>query len=425
MLFVGSILLIFIIKQLSVQLLGFIDKSNEVVDYMLKPIEEDEDLSTKTAINTQINDGVEYNSFLEAYFRNLKDNMGENIKGSCGYVALGMLLSYYDTYLDDSIIPEKYDCVSQGTDSNMNSRKNSPGIYNDNILFGQLLSNKSYLNEMQIKANNESKPSLHAKLITIGASLGFYQYDDMFPCGTTLSNRNKILQAYLKEIKGLQVGIDYSVDFIISDSDSNAVEDFIKEHVKQSYPVLVGADNSNDKSSSHAFIAYHLENDDLYGNMGWTNSSKYSFYKISNKFNRYHSAMVLKFNFNHSHNNNYVVKNQDGTKTYCYCSHDTVTYKKTYHNFDFRYEKVDNNNHIAYCSCYDARTELHNYSEYKSKSQALHMHSCACKASKIEQHIWTAYNIAGDFNQYVQCIYCFYVRQLKEGEVIPIVRPDN
>lgn len=51
-----------------------------------------------------------------------------NYKGSCGYVAIGMILSYYDTFLDDSIIPEQYDMVSNGYDDNIILRRNSPGI---------------------------------------------------------------------------------------------------------------------------------------------------------------------------------------------------------------------------------------------------------------------------------------------------------
>ncbi|MBR2968200.1 MAG: hypothetical protein IKC35_05460, partial [Clostridia bacterium] len=45
-----------------------------------------------------------YDTFLEAYYRGLTQNFGHNYQKSCGYVALGMLLSYYDTYLDDDII---------------------------------------------------------------------------------------------------------------------------------------------------------------------------------------------------------------------------------------------------------------------------------------------------------------------------------
>lgn len=44
-------------------------------------------------------------TFLSAYFDYLETNFGTNDKGSCVYVSIGMLLSYYDTFLNDDIIP--------------------------------------------------------------------------------------------------------------------------------------------------------------------------------------------------------------------------------------------------------------------------------------------------------------------------------
>ena len=53
-----------------------------------------------------------YSSFQESYFDNLTINHGMNFLGSCGYVGIDMLLSYYDTYLSDNIVPEQYDKVN-------------------------------------------------------------------------------------------------------------------------------------------------------------------------------------------------------------------------------------------------------------------------------------------------------------------------
>ena len=53
-----------------------------------------------------------YETFAEAYFKNLKYNYGENVYGTCGYVAVGMLLSYYDTFHDNNIIPGDFITIS-------------------------------------------------------------------------------------------------------------------------------------------------------------------------------------------------------------------------------------------------------------------------------------------------------------------------
>lgn len=71
----------------------------------------------------------EYSSY---YFKNLTDNFGNNMKGSCTYIAFAMLLSYYDTYWDDTIIPESYDMITMLSTNKLGLNVESPGIYTEN-----------------------------------------------------------------------------------------------------------------------------------------------------------------------------------------------------------------------------------------------------------------------------------------------------
>lgn len=62
-----------------------------------------------TEKNTQYyydnDDSISLNNYYAThYFYNLKNNFSNNLVGSCAYVALSMLLSFYDTYWDDSYI---------------------------------------------------------------------------------------------------------------------------------------------------------------------------------------------------------------------------------------------------------------------------------------------------------------------------------
>lgn len=149
----------------------------------------------------------EYDTFLEAYYTNLIDNIGYNLKGSCGYVALGMLLSYYDTYQSDKIISKEYDCPSEYNtikmlEPNMNKRHKSPGIYSDEIVKADFepfnvekanaLSAEQYYDIIKKKADiNSDEPSLHAKLLTIGHDLGYYgKLSHEQPGGDNTSNGN-------------------------------------------------------------------------------------------------------------------------------------------------------------------------------------------------------------------------------------------
>ena len=53
-------------------------------------------------------DYYEQPKFVVDYFRNLVENLPTNNSGNCGYTALTMLLSYYDTYWNSGIIPDQY-----------------------------------------------------------------------------------------------------------------------------------------------------------------------------------------------------------------------------------------------------------------------------------------------------------------------------
>lgn len=146
-----------------------------------------------------------------------------NYKGSCGYVAIGMLLSYYDTFLSDDIIPEQYDVISAGNETDMVQRRNSPGIKKDLVLdpnetsgrningrYGYNLSAADYYNVMLSMANS----SLHAKLITIGSDYGYYNFADKYGAvSTNFSKRLTVLSDYLKNVARLDES-DFNISYI-------------------------------------------------------------------------------------------------------------------------------------------------------------------------------------------------------------------
>ena len=70
------------------------------------------------------------------YFYNLNYNLGDNVHDSCALVALGMLLSYYDTYWDDDFIPSAFE---QNIEVNLYPQLSieSPGIISDSVFRDQ------------------------------------------------------------------------------------------------------------------------------------------------------------------------------------------------------------------------------------------------------------------------------------------------
>ncbi len=316
----------------------------------------EEALNESTTYTTNIST---YDNFMQAYFDNLTYNFGMNYKGSCGYVAIGMMLSYYDTYYNDNIIPESYDIISNGSDSDIISRRNSPGIMRDIIHNPNNLGNISYAYNLTATDYynyivNIENISLHAKLITIGATYGYYNYNNNnTPVSTSFSMRLNIINGYFTSVLGYNES-DYSLSYINRDDDSSKsdeVRNFTIQEVQKGNPVLLAI---RDQDSGHVVVAYDYDSntDNLYCHFGW-GANKTHVTIESEGFNLYQSALVFNFNGQHSHSNNYAIttieSNIPTTTYYCYDDPDILTYSPHIHQFV--YKSIDSNYHILKCSC--------------------------------------------------------------------------
>lgn len=104
-------------------------------------------------------------TMLYNYYYNLRENIGNNsVGGACGYVAIGMLLSFYDTYHNDDFIPETYDKKSVSEKFSKTSMS-SPEIsqetfsssYTKSSLYNQVLKySSSYFESYLIRFANEN-----------------------------------------------------------------------------------------------------------------------------------------------------------------------------------------------------------------------------------------------------------------------------
>lgn len=297
-----------------------------------------------------------YDDFKTSYFDCLTYNFGMNYKGSCGYVAMAELLSYYDTYYNDNIVSNNYDIVSVGNDNNMINRRNSPGVLKDVIVsdnndarLGYSMSALEYYNSITALQN----VSLHAKLITIGASLGYYDFsDDYNPCGTNFDSRKKVLENYLDENS-----IDY--DLVEYNGESNAskstnVRKFTINQIKNGNPVLLSISGNY---GGHVVVAYDYDelSDSIYCHMGWS-ANETHVTPESQGFYRYKTATVISFNGEHIHSNNYgiTIKNNKKvfTRYYCYDSDDIILYTKKYDRYiqynNLKHQKISSSGIITY-----------------------------------------------------------------------------
>lgn len=295
-----------------------------------------------------------YKDFKTAYFDNLTTNYGVNYKNSCGYVAMGQLLSYYDTYWDDNIIDEKYDITSNGDSKNIIERRNSPGTFKDEIVDANDPTNISYPYELTpsqyyaiVKANKEK--SFHSYLISLGAELGYYDFNnESSPCGTTFTQRKNILTKYLNS-RGLKYTIN-SYNGESSESLSNNVRQFAIAEIKKGNPVLLSIKSP---LGGHAVVAYDYDSssDSIYCHLGWGSSVTHVTPESVN-YTRYKSALSLTFEGEHSHSNNYTVTTSSGDATtisnYCFDTSEACIYK---HDHTHNYLNYSATYHKAFCAC--------------------------------------------------------------------------
>ncbi|MBR3266583.1 MAG: hypothetical protein IKI55_00435 [Bacilli bacterium] len=82
-----------------------------------------------TFYGAQICDYYEQPEFVLDYYTNLTEHFPTNNANNCGYVAISMLLSYYDTYWNRDIIPDQYNNPDQTViDSHYDRDYSSPGV---------------------------------------------------------------------------------------------------------------------------------------------------------------------------------------------------------------------------------------------------------------------------------------------------------
>lgn len=239
--------------------------------------------------------------YAPTYFKNLNTNIGINTNNSCGYVATGMLLSFWDSYWDDNIIDERYDQNASSQFDYFDYVADSPGIKVEppSLAFADAETYHSNLFKY-------SDTYFHFLLISMGDKLygttkGTY--------GMGYSNYSKLFHYYVYEYKG------YITDEVEIIEESTNVRKKAIDLIKQGIPVKLGTDG-------HAVVAYDYDErtDSIYCHFGW--DSRYTHVTIESMgYHSYNNLFAFNFKNKHNHAFNYDYKSSQGnTGHYCVCS---------------------------------------------------------------------------------------------------------
>lgn len=218
------------------------------------------------------------NYYEGVYFSNLKENIGNNSHGSCSYVALAMLISFYDSYWNDLFIPEEYDVEPISSFITYPSADFSfPSFYAESpgILFEPSNEvNSLSLNEYLLYVSTHSDIYFQSKLISLSQSyFGKEKFENNSnPFGMTFGEMLNFLNYYLydyRKFNTAQVTIN-------SCNDASSVRFYTINKIKEGIPVILRSESSS--LGGHAFIAYDYDalTDEIYVHTGWRddNSNK-------------------------------------------------------------------------------------------------------------------------------------------------------
>ena len=296
------------------------------------------------------------------YFYNLGNYQADNLGGSCGYVALISLLSYYDTILNDNIISENYNFHKENITNLNDTLYNSPGVTNEKFenIESTMIEN-GYVNptysdyidysydynfqSFLIKESNSiiSKTPDSGELYSRG--LGLWDY--------------KVLLEHLYPNIEISTFEDYVHQNLNENLDDPVIQqrfiNEIKQSVDDNIPIIVhikGYDGIDELH--HAVVVYDYDDKHIYANFGYgpgfTHLPIFEYDALGNiisDYNRIYYITQCDFsNFSHVHSDNYVI---NGVK-YCGCG---------YHEHELTYSSINCFEHIGECPCGYYETGIH------------------------------------------------------------------
>ena len=214
------------------------------------------------------------------YFQNLKNNYHPNVEGTCGIIAIEMVLGYYDSYKNDNVIIESQDYNTYDDETDPYYFYDSPGM---GYAFYETIAN------------------INLDLYGRKAINGFESI--------------QTLEVYFSDYNPYNIDFDY-VYSASSSSQANALE--VKGCIEEGMPVIVNFYGyyTNGDYINHAAVAYMYSNGDIFVNMGHSNNMT----AVSIADFYIYQILGIEILGNHVHSNNYLSRYNNTNHRYiCPC----------------------------------------------------------------------------------------------------------
>lgn len=251
---------------------------------------------------------------IKTYFRHLVANSPYNDLGSCGFVSLVQYLSYYDSYMNDTVISENFDVESVGYSIKQMGAV-SPGV--KTVKFTK--SNATKKEKTQFVKDNKDNDFQYSLMYHYNTEILKKKTTDTFEFSIGMWDYQKLFDSYwrkgkyeFKYISADQYSWELTSDKMQSYMLNFALNKLLKDEPE---PVILHLITAEGKGY-HSVVAYLYESNDLYCNFGWGYGSTYIKLSDTDYYIKEVGYADL-VGYDHYHSTNYLY----GARPYCGCGY--------------------------------------------------------------------------------------------------------
>ena len=376
-----------------------------------------------------------YSTIAHYHFEQLKTNVPENVIGSCVYVSMSLILSFYDSYWHDIFVAENFEYNGEWDENEYNDGRPVYYVYSNNLLEVPLLNLENdewtsfeadggTYSDFVNNSSNQAK-YLHLYLISLGIARGYHSGDSSdTDYGINITEQVTILDDYFDLIFGeanyagvngvYDDNLPLEIHYITEYTEGVTREDVISkinEQLGVGNPVIyngkeitengnnndITSDNDDLKKtkSGHSMVAYAIETEnnisDILLHQGYTDDP----YTQVNQTDYSHNIEACWIEINEdvlphacpTENEeesfyDYVDNNGKGV-----CACQIYGEKHPEHEHEIYYvQGRATDKHIYYCICGVKLTEPHCNFSYEQSSSTAHNAICECGFSNEQSH---------------------------------------
>lgn len=323
-------------------------------------------------------------------------------ENTCPYVAMSLILTYYDSYWNDSFVDDEYEwnraLYSSRSDNLIRTfaaidEAQAWDNYIESLNLGTNVATDTYYRNYALQ-NSSVNNYLEPYLVALGCSLYLHQNPND-TLGLAYYEAASVLRYYLIGIQGFSESA-VSVNFR-NESDYDVISK-MKEIIKKGYPVYYSGKriDSDGEKSGHAMVAYGI---DVYGNImlhtGWagnehrillvvpgteehyrSNSSEEGDEPVLTNYTLNKSIIWLELDediIQHTHSYNYL--DSDTGESLCSCQ--IYKFHPEHENNHRYFVKTDSLKRWEECGCGNTRNTHVHEKNYTIDSLELHSEECS------------------------------------------------